>query len=196
MATWIDLATIIGTTAMPEFKVGDKVVWVQYTNLENVDYLSQFNIIKNQVVTVLDTTTYTGAVIVSMPDNPKVGYAIAMKTGLIKAMAFKSKDKVNFSSPCRDIKLVSPELASVFQEMQNKILENKLTKVEFMTVKAQIKPLIAPLSKQDDEESDYIISHVKEMLATASKHVVAEEHPNKVAIEQLRERVLRDKVPF
>ena len=51
-------------------------------------------------------------------------------------------------------------------------------------------------SKKDDEESDYVLQHVKEMLLIASKHVVVDEHENKIKMETLKQKVLREKVPF
>lgn len=176
---------------MSNIKVGDRVRWMQYTG--TLAYKSNYEFAIGSTLTVVALFDEEH-VIVSSPDNPTKQWAIARKADLV--VIGKQQTTVSFSRMCCDVRLVSTELSSLFESMEKLINQKALTKELFNKFRADIKPFVSPLSKKDDEESDYVLQHVKEMLLIASKHVVVDEHENKIKMETLKQKVLREKVPF
>ncbi len=176
---------------MYDIKVGDKVKWVKFSTGDSYKqgYLESIG----KVLTVLAKHN-SEFVIVSSPSDALIGNAMARMKDLVKVTT--TPEKVKFSGFCSDIRLVSQELAFLFEDLERTILQDALTTEYFINFKASIKPFVSPLSKQDDEESDYILHHVKEMLLVASKYVIQDVHENKIKMETLKKEVLRSTVPF
>lgn len=177
--------------AMSNIKVGDKVRWVSYNG--TLDNKANYQAALGYVLTVVALFD-VDHVIVSSPENSTLQGAVARKSDL--DLVGKQQTPVSFARMCCDIRLVSPELSSLFESMEKLINQKALTKELFNKFRADIKPFVSPLSKKDDEESDYVLQHVKEMLLVASKHVVVDEHENKIKMKALKQKVLREKVPF
>lgn len=176
---------------MSNIKVGDKVRWVTYTGIQT--YRTNYDAAIGRTITVVIVID-PDHVIVSSPEDHSLHWAVACIADLV--VVKKQQILVSFSHMCCDVRLVSPELATLFESMEKLINQKALTKELFNKFRADIKPFVSPLSKKDDEESDYVLQHVKEMLLVASKHVVVDEHEIKIKIEALKQKVLREKVPF